>query len=414
MPERDPLVLSYVHLANFPRGNEALHTLRKVASMVKPIMRARGWKVRELAEFYPQQANLLGLNYDHGRKICIRLRYPGDRNQFIPLNEVIDTMLHELCHNVIGPHNAAFHALWNQLRDEHTGLVMKGYTGEGFLSEGRRLGGARIPPLEARRLARESAEKRQRMPTGTGPGRRLGGATARPGEDIRRVIAEAAQRRNETLKGCATEKLSDGQIRDLADTASRNGFRTQAEEDEANEAAIAQALWELVQEDEKSKYGSGYIHPSPVNPAGNGGGSVMAGRPDGIGESSHDFGPPEPGFDGWVCGTCTLHNPPTFLCCDACGAEKPPTGSRSKSTDEPTRQRPRSPTGTGKPPETIDLTGSPPRKRDGKRRRVEDAWYRPAPAVSTAPQTWLCGFCGKEMERQWWTCSLCGVMKDSS
>jgi hypothetical protein len=34
--------------------------LKRIASLVKPIMRARGWKVRELAEFYPQQQNLLG------------------------------------------------------------------------------------------------------------------------------------------------------------------------------------------------------------------------------------------------------------------------------------------------------------------------------------------------------------------
>lgn len=60
MPEHDPLVLSYRHLAQFRRADEALTTLKKVASLVKPIMRSRGWKVGELAEFYPSQQNLLG------------------------------------------------------------------------------------------------------------------------------------------------------------------------------------------------------------------------------------------------------------------------------------------------------------------------------------------------------------------
>lgn len=60
MYEHDPLVLSYVHLRNFPREKDALHILKKVASQVKPIMRARGWKVPELAEFFPDQENLLG------------------------------------------------------------------------------------------------------------------------------------------------------------------------------------------------------------------------------------------------------------------------------------------------------------------------------------------------------------------
>ena len=60
MSEHDALVLSYSHLRDIPRADEALHTLRKVASLAKPIMRARKWKVKELAEFYPSQQNLLG------------------------------------------------------------------------------------------------------------------------------------------------------------------------------------------------------------------------------------------------------------------------------------------------------------------------------------------------------------------
>jgi hypothetical protein len=58
--EHDALVLEYSHLKSLKREKEALHTLRKIASMVKPIMRARNWKVGVLAEFYPDQKNLLG------------------------------------------------------------------------------------------------------------------------------------------------------------------------------------------------------------------------------------------------------------------------------------------------------------------------------------------------------------------
>jgi DNA-dependent metalloprotease WSS1 len=60
MPEIDPLVLSYSHLKDLPRAKDALQALKKVASLVKPIMRARGWKVQELTEFYPSEQNLLG------------------------------------------------------------------------------------------------------------------------------------------------------------------------------------------------------------------------------------------------------------------------------------------------------------------------------------------------------------------
>jgi len=60
MAEHDPLIFQYSHLHHLPRENEAIHALKKIASLVKPIMRARNWKVATLAEFYPEQTNLLG------------------------------------------------------------------------------------------------------------------------------------------------------------------------------------------------------------------------------------------------------------------------------------------------------------------------------------------------------------------
>lgn len=94
MREFDPLVSEFEHLKHKPREAEALTTLRKIASLVKPIMRQRGWKVGTLAEFYPERS-LLGININHGEKICLRLRYPSDDSQFLPLDQVLDTMLHE-------------------------------------------------------------------------------------------------------------------------------------------------------------------------------------------------------------------------------------------------------------------------------------------------------------------------------
>lgn len=59
----DRHVSTYVHLAHLPRASEALLQLKKIASAVKPIMRNHKWKVGELAEFYPNDENLLG---EHG------------------------------------------------------------------------------------------------------------------------------------------------------------------------------------------------------------------------------------------------------------------------------------------------------------------------------------------------------------
>jgi hypothetical protein len=86
---------AYYHLAHLQRADEALFALRKAASCVKPLMRKRGWRVGILSEFLPDQPNLLGLNTNRGEHIQLRLRHPGDFNQFLPFEQVLDTLLHE-------------------------------------------------------------------------------------------------------------------------------------------------------------------------------------------------------------------------------------------------------------------------------------------------------------------------------
>ncbi|KAH8813064.1 zinc ion binding protein-like protein [Xylogone sp. PMI_703] len=380
MPEIDALISEYSHHKHRPREKDALHSLKKIASLVKPIMRARGWRVGTLAEFYPEQRNLLGINENKGQRICLRLRYPSDQNQFLPLEQVVDTMLHELCHIVHGPHNKEFHALWDQLRKEYEGLLSKGYTGEGFLSDGHKLGGRRIPMDEARRLARVAAEKRKVRHAGSG--QRLGGAPIRAGTDIREVIVQAVERRNTVLKGCGAESKNEKEIKDLADQATHNGFRTKAEEDEANDRAIAQALWELVQEDEKREYGDSYVPATPANPTGSAGGKLNKGpEPSTKRAASTPSSPPPPtsvapapplaAITEWECPTCTLENPVNYLCCDVCTAERPPEVSRKIAEA------------------TLALEKTP-------------------------ANTWECRYCTTIMEDKWWTCSSCGKMKESS
>lgn len=253
LKEHEPTFHTYEHLQGLPRGDAALTLLRKVASMVKPVMRKRGWKVQILAEFLPQEQNLLGLNINRGYKICIRLRYYNNPDLFLPIEQVIDTMLHELSHNVWGEHDGNFHRLWDELRDELETLIRKGYTGEGFLSEGKRLGGGHVPPPhEMRRLARASAEKRQAQnKLSRGSGQRLGGTPLHLyGGDVRKVIADQATQRNTINKGCGSGRTDAIQ---LSDQSAQNTFKTKAEEDDANNRAIAQALYELMEEEEERK-----------------------------------------------------------------------------------------------------------------------------------------------------------------
>lgn len=56
-----------------------------------------------------------GLNIDGGREIKIRLIELGSKDQYLPYEAIIGTMLHELCHNEVGPHNAQFYKLLDQI-----------------------------------------------------------------------------------------------------------------------------------------------------------------------------------------------------------------------------------------------------------------------------------------------------------
>lgn len=266
LKETEALFNSYEHLQGLPRTDAALTMLRKVASLVKPIMRKRGWTVQILAEFLPVEQNLLGLNVNKGYKICIRLRYHNNPDLFLPVEQVVDTMLHELSHNVWGDHDSNFHKLWDELRDEHDTLVRKGYTGEGFLSEGQRLGGGRhsVPaPHEMRRLAKASAEKRKAQgKLSKGSGQRLGGTPIhRQGGDVRSVIADSVTRRTAMNRGsCASNR---GDATELADQSANNTFKTKAEENDANDRAIAQALFELMEQEEERKLTNGTFSAPP-------------------------------------------------------------------------------------------------------------------------------------------------------
>lgn len=444
MREIDPLIDEYQHDIHRPRAAEALQALQKIASLVKPIMRQRNWRVGTLCEFFPEERNLLGLNVDRGKKICLRLRYPGDDRQFLPIEEVTDTMLHELCHNVWGPHDENFHALWNQLRDEHEALVRKGYTGEGFLGQGRTLGGSgRIPKDEARRRARAAAEKRRQLSVGSG--QKLGGRAVQRGEDIRKIIADAAQRRMTITKGCASETEQGNRIaRDVEQN--QNGFRTKAEEDDANERAIMLAYIDLIQEEEKEKYGDSYVPPSATNPAGMR--ATMSPPPKQSSQSASTSAIPPPipkdtkpnvtqekpsqqsstsnfstdmislegsdeshNNDSWACSVCTLVNPDQFLACDVCGTERPsaaPPRSSSAFTQSAVSSRSTVHSSTSR-----RETPNAPKPRlnayDSLKRLEKQEKAKPE-----KPMGWLCHRCGNWMEQQWWTCASCGEMKLSS
>lgn len=205
-------------------SDEALHLLQKIASMVTPIMRNHGLRVVTLCEFYPKDARLLGLNVNHGQKICIRLRPASNDKIFFPLTELLGTMLHELSHNIHGPHDDKFYSYMGKLRRELEDLMAQGFTGSGFFSSGNKLGSSAFGPngrtlsglptglnglvdpvklAEAKKRAL-AAEKKAKPKQ---PGKRLGTLTndsqsLSKNISIRELALRAAEQRIEDAKWC--------------------------------------------------------------------------------------------------------------------------------------------------------------------------------------------------------------------
>lgn len=93
-------------------------------------MRQREFKVGTLAEFWPEDQTLLGLNCDQGQTIFLRLRLAHDEQQFLHMDEMVSNMLHELCHNIHFHHTKYFWQLFYLIQVDHINFYRNGYTGD--------------------------------------------------------------------------------------------------------------------------------------------------------------------------------------------------------------------------------------------------------------------------------------------
>ncbi|KAJ3102592.1 hypothetical protein HDU96_009581 [Phlyctochytrium bullatum] len=267
--------LSQYHVLEFKtckkvKDDEAMALLRRVASMVKPLMKKRSWTLPILREFYPSNPALLGLNINHGQEIRLRLRHPANEARFLDFESVLGTMLHELTHNAIGPHNAQFYKYLDDLSAELAVHRAEGWQGEGFDAPGRRVGervSHNVSEAARRRATVLAAEKRAAAARTMGPpgGRVLGGAG-------NRVLIEPITGRRRTPAEMAAL---------------------------AAERRFADAVWCGNNEER--------------GPTAHGGTPSKRPRQEGAGKT---------GEAPWVCPVCTCENPPTFLVCDACETER--------------------------------------------------------------------------------------------
>ncbi|KAJ8774384.1 hypothetical protein K2173_011633 [Erythroxylum novogranatense] len=313
-----------------PGEEDAKKFLEKIAKQVQPIMRKRKWRVKILSEMCPKNPALLGLNVGHGLHVKLRLRRPNRDWDFYPFDQVLDTMLHELCHNVHGPHNANFYKLWDELRQECEDLISKGISGteEGFDLPGRRLGGFSCqPPLSSlHRTTAAAAQKRAKLRSilPSGPKRLGGDSTIMEALSPIQAAAMAAERRLKDDIWCGShsaEAYVDGE----------NGFDISEESIDKNQL-------------------TGVSEPSNTRKRNHDNDNATTSFSSSqlalnIVKLSSDASTSEPVLDHdtnskkralnndaacdpadpavWECGTCTLLNPPLAPICGVCGTQKP-------------------------------------------------------------------------------------------
>jgi hypothetical protein len=176
-----------------------------------------------------------------------------------------------------------------------------------------------------------------------------------------------------------------------------------------------EAYIDLIQQEERERYGPSYIPPSQEMPAG----PRSALSPPPIPEITKPTTstPPQDPIDltydntsyeqPWTCPTCTLENPANFLCCDACASERP----RPSATRPPTAG-PSSTDSRNKKKRPISQSASRTVRMD--RTRAVETLAALDSSIAKRPLGWICQTCGTFMETEYWTCSNCGMMKQNS
>lgn len=225
----DGLIGGYAHLSTKSHARDALALLSSLAAEALPLVKKHGWRIGLLREFYPSQSNLLGTNLNRGQVVSLRLRPASNEHEFLPFDDLMGTLLHELAHNEVGPHDARFYALLDELNVEYDALLAarKAHSQAKALG-GRGKGNGTVTLAEAKRRAVARALGQAR---GTGvDGKVLGGSTSHPAgtgatadgstaaavaaaassrADIKARVAEAALRRRHDSLWCGHGREDD-------------------------------------------------------------------------------------------------------------------------------------------------------------------------------------------------------------
>ncbi|KAG8695853.1 hypothetical protein FRC09_008891 [Ceratobasidium sp. 395] len=315
-------------------------------------------------------------------------------------------MLHELTHNVHGPHDEKFYSFLNKLEDEYDALVTGGWRGTGFFAPGDKLGSRNTGlrgtegassrfDTTGKRKAIEAAESRRRVEA-LGSGGRLGGlrVVSQSGKTRQELAAEAAERRRLDEKLCAASHPSAD--REAARAAADSIAEVVADADLAEALALSTALAESTAEIQVTPPSFAGPSSSRVQPA-----ETHKTEDEVIDIDSDSDGERDnvvshsPIARGRQCSKCTYMNPPSISehHCVMCGAQL--VASSSDSLDEawncsvctlendPRAQR-------------CEACDFPKNRRDWapRRRRQTSQEVRPrSESERSTPGTWTCELC---------------------
>lgn len=208
-------------LKRFSDQDYANSLLHQVAKLVAPILHMNNFKVGTLCEMYPKNPNLLGLNVNRGQKILIRLRYHSNEKLFYPLGDIIGTMLHELTHNLYGPHDAKFYKFLDGLKKDFENIQYGTLAKSNYVCEEQTLGGVYNPrggyiSVREKRIAALSALKfkseSRKLGTSASSNRMNKAKMPTDPAALRKLILEATERRLKDSKWCPTASVDTKDI----------------------------------------------------------------------------------------------------------------------------------------------------------------------------------------------------------
>lgn len=136
------------HIPHLDDAENALRLLTRIYNEFYPIVERRSYRVLSLSEMCCcgdgldhddsrkrkrkrriMRSNVLGYNATSSggtHTIHLRLRDARNHNRLLHYEEVAGTMSHELAHCVVGPHNATFYKLMDEIQEQHAVFLARG------------------------------------------------------------------------------------------------------------------------------------------------------------------------------------------------------------------------------------------------------------------------------------------------